>query len=140
MSLFLNGKKQVEGKILKDVQWACTFNIFCNNYINGKKWCQYTKTKQINLLARKLQSYARQFDCEIDYNRYVYEQCPTTRQWHVHFVMTGLETDSVGKFAEHANLVNRPAKHPTYITFLAKPLFYDKGWEEYLKKDQDKTV
>lgn len=129
----LDDDEEVEDGV---TEYACTFNIFANQYINGKKWCQYTKCKQINLLTRKMQSYVKKYDIDIDYNRWAFEQCPETHQYHIHFVCID-RWSNMEKMSEWINTVNRPACLKTYITFLAKPLFYDEGWQEYLKKNQD---
>lgn len=133
-------KFNLEDDVISDekvVEYACTFNIFANKYINGKKWCQYTKCKQVNLLTRKMQSYVKRYDIQIDYNRWMFEQCPRTNQYHIHFVAVDLK-GNMSSMAEWINDVNKPACFKDYITFLAKPMFYDKGWEEYIKKDLDK--
>lgn len=119
-------------------EFACTFNICTTKYINGKLWHKYAKDKQCNILTRKLTAYCREFQCEIDFNRFAFECCPASHQWHIHCVIKGFEDDSVDKMVNHINHVNMPAKIQNYRTCLIKPLFYEEGWLEYLNKDQDK--
>lgn len=115
--------------------YAVTFNICNNHYINGKRWDKYTDVAQGNLLLRKLKKYCEGFGCEVDYGRLVFERCPNTHQIHMHCVMSCPTESYIKELGIYVNDLHRPAKDPRYITFLWDKIYDQQGWKNYLNKD-----
>lgn len=121
------------------IDFALTLNLCSTKYINGKLWKDYTKNKQHGILSRKLRSYCNQFNIIIDYNRYVFEKCPKSSQWHIHCVVQCTNLEDVFKMNDFINDANKPL-NTEYISSVIKRIFNEEGWQNYLNKDQPLIV
>lgn len=131
---------ELEDEYIGLPEYAVTFNICNNKYINGKKWDSYTSDKQVNCLTRKLSSYAKDYGADIDYNRWVFEKCPKTQQMHVHCVIKCENEEDMCDMVSHINQVHKPlgkSADISYVTFMARRIFDEDGWVNYLNKDQN---
>jgi len=113
-------------------EYAVTFNICNNEWINGKRWQNYTVLQQQGQLLRRLKSYVRDINARIQTENFVYETSPKTGQQHIHCIVDSSYLIDASEWTESINL-----KFTTrgYTTFLCEPIRNREAWKKYLRKN-----
>lgn len=118
-------------------EYAVTFNICNNEYINGKKWGNYTKHQQQGQLLRRLKSYCKAVDARIQLENFVFETSPKTGQQHIHCIVdSSYNIDG----CEWSETINKKFTTRGYSAFLVEPIRNREAWQKYLKKTLVPTV
>lgn len=115
--------------------YGLTFNIASGVRVNRKKWENYEPKDQLILILRVVPKYCAIWDVEIDWSRLVIEQCPRTKNMHLHCFVTA----SVGDLTACQDALNReynPIHDNGYVTCYCEEIYDANGWEDYLKKNQ----
>lgn len=117
------------------VDFGLTFNIAAGVRVNRKKWEKYDSKDQVSLLLRIVPKYCNLWDVAIDWSRLVIEQCPTSKNMHVHCFVTA----SVADMTACQDALNReynPVFNNGYETCFCEEIYDAAGWEDYLNKNR----
>lgn len=114
------------------ITWAVTINICSNKLINRKRWGKYIPHDQALVLLKLLCKHCSDSLCTIDFNRFVFELCPSTGNVHIHCCIQSISSEYLCSLSQSIN-----AKYDTanYTTFYHKKIFRDEGWFQYMLKN-----
>lgn len=118
----------------RNQEYGVTMNIAGGYMLNRKRWEHYPKASQIKVLTTILNQHCMKNNVSISWDRYVLEECPTSRNMHIHCVVSTDQVLDITRVALEINKKYNP-KSGDYQTFNYSALFSANGWETYIRKN-----
>lgn len=114
--------------------YGVTINIAGGVRVNRRRWELYDSKDQVSLLLRIFPKYCSIWDVIIDWSRIVIEQCPKTKNMHIHCFVTSSVADITACQDAFNNEYNPVSGN--YDTMYCEEIYDAGGWEMYLHKNR----
>lgn len=120
---------------LANSHYAVTVNICPNKKMNNKIWKTYDHIRQTSQLQR-LEAHLRKLNPSIHLVEMQFEICPAIKQVHFH-ALYEMPKEFVSTMENYwrEKVADKKPTTPPWRYLDIQPIFDDKGWIEYIRKD-----
>lgn len=131
----LNSNHIMESETVSVERYGVTVNLKPLCKMNRKTWNTYTPEKQVEILRRIHNSYLRLNPSTVEIEIH-FESCPVLKQMHFHALIECPSThiSSYANFWEKYS-GNLPDTRKPWRVIMYEPIYNEKGWLEYIRKD-----